>query len=107
MIGMAIDALLVIAILKTVADREIGFWTAALIGLVASTATTALANRLIISIGHAGIIAAAPVAALLLAMGLIWGYGVNVKRACLGAATFTVVHLGYVTLVSWLWYGQL
>jgi hypothetical protein len=106
-VGIAIDALMVIVLSKTLAEREIGFWAAALIGLVASTATTILANKLMTAIGVAGIIVAAVIAALFLGMGLVWAYGVKIKRACLGGAIFSAVHLAYVTVVSWFWYGHL
>jgi hypothetical protein len=105
-VGIAIDAVLLIVLLKTVAQKEIDFWTAALVGLVASTATTILANKLMSAVGVAGIIVAAPVAAVLLGMGLVWAYGVKIKRACLAGSIFAAVHLAYVTLVSWLWYYQ-
>jgi hypothetical protein len=107
MIGIAIDALLVIVLLKTVSDREIGFWTAAGIGLVASTVATVLAIRLMSAVGFAGIILAAPISGILLGMALVWCFGAKIKRACVVGTVFAVVHLTYVTLVTWLLRGHI
>src|SRR5262245_44359566 len=102
MVGIALDALLVFVLLKALTGKEIGFWTAALIGLCASTATTVLANKLISQIGYSGVFVAVPVAGALLGLVTVWAYHVKIKQACLIGTIFAVVHLAYVALVSWL-----
>ena len=95
MLGIAIDALVLIFLLKAINDEDIGFGTAFVVALVAAIGTTALAFGLGAVMGIAGIFVAAVVAAALLgvAISALSGVG-SVKRSFLIAIIFMVVHIG-------------
>ena len=63
MLGLIIDAAVLILLLKTINDEDIGFGAAALIAIVAAIGTAVLAIALAMVMGIAGIIVAAVLAA--------------------------------------------
>lgn len=94
MLGIAIDALVLMALLKTVGDDDVGFGTSILVAIVASIGTTLLALGLVSAIGSAGLAVAAVVAAGLFGVS-VWGlFGVEIKRAFVIGGIFMVVHIG-------------
>ncbi len=93
MLGIAIDALVLMVLLKTVTDEDIGFGLAILVAIVASIGTTVLALSLVSVMGIAGIAIAALVAAALLAVAVSAMFGVEIKRSFLIGAIFMVVHI--------------
>ena len=94
MIGVAIDALVLVFLLQTINDDNIGFGSAFLVALVAAVGTGLLAFGLVLAMGLAGVFVAAVVAAILLAIAVSAIYGVEIKRAFLIAGLFMVVHIG-------------
>jgi len=94
MLGIAIDALVLMVLLKTISDEDIGFGTSILVALVASIGTTVLAIGLAAMMGIAGIAVAALIAAALLGVAVSLLFGVEIKRAFLIGAIFMVVHIG-------------
>ena len=94
MLGIAIDALVLMVLLKTISDEDIGFGTSILVALVASIGTTILAIGLASMMGIAGIAVAALIAAALLGVAVSLLFGVEIKRAFLIGAIFMVVHIG-------------
>ena len=102
MLGIAIDAVVLIVLLKTLNDEDVGFGTAFLVALVAAIGTTALAFGLVAVMGITGIFVAAVVAAGLLGAAVSALFGVEIKRSFLIAIIFMVVHIGVGVGFQWL-----
>jgi len=94
MLGIAIDAVVLIALLKIINEDDIGFGTAFVVALVASIGTTVLAIGLAAAMGLGGIVVAAVIAALLLAIAVSALFGVEIKRSFLIGGIFMLVHIG-------------
>jgi hypothetical protein len=94
MLGIAIDALVLMVLLKTVNDEDVGFGISIIVALVASIGTTILAIGLAAVMGIAGIALAALIAAVLLGIAVSALFGVEIKRSFLIGAIFMVVHIG-------------
>lgn len=94
MIGIAIDAVVLIALLKIIVDEEVGFLMACVISLVAAIGTSVLAAVLASAIGIAGIVVAALIAAALLGVAVSAMFGAEIKRALAIGGIFTLVHIG-------------
>ena len=94
MIGIAIDAVVLVVLLKTFNDEDIGFGIAFVVALVAAIGTTILAIALAAVMGIAGIFIGAAIAAGLLGIAISALYGVEIKRSFLIAVIFMVVHIG-------------
>jgi hypothetical protein len=93
MIEIAVEALLLIVLLKTISNEDISFGGAFLIALVTCVATALLAIALSVAIGFAGVFVAALIVALVLGAVLSALFGVEIKRACLIGGIFTVVRI--------------
>jgi hypothetical protein len=94
MLGIAIDAAVLMMLLKSVNDEDIGFGTALLVALAASVGTSVLAIALATALGAAGIFLAAILAAATLGAALSAMLGMEIKRAFLVAGLFMLVHIG-------------
>ena len=94
MLGIAIDALVLMILLKAINDDDIGFGTSAVVALVASIGTTLLAVGLTAVMGVAGIAVAGLIAAALLGVAVSALFGVEIKRSFLIGAIFMVIHIG-------------
>lgn len=93
MIVLAIDAVVLMFLLKMMNDEDIGFLGAALVAFCASLGTGALAVALVLAIGLPGLFVAALVAAGVLGAVVSALYGVEIKRSMLIAVIFMVVHV--------------
>ncbi|MHC4180755.1 MAG: hypothetical protein ACYSWU_24915 [Planctomycetota bacterium] len=93
MLGILIDAAVLMALLKTVTDEDVGFGTAVLVAIAAAIGTALLAFGLTAVMGVAGIIVAAIVAAAGLGIAVSALFGVEIKRSFLISAIFMVVHI--------------
>jgi hypothetical protein len=93
MLGIVIDAAVLMVLLKTINDDEIGFGTSIVVSLVAAIGTTLLAKALATVMGIAGIAVAAIIAAALLGVAVSALFGVEIKRSFLIGAIFVVVHI--------------
>lgn len=94
MLGIAIDAAVLIFLLQTINQDEIGFGTAFLVALVASVGTLLLAIGFASFMGLAGLFVGAIVAAVLLGVAVSALFGVEIKRSFLIAGIYMVVHIG-------------
>ncbi len=94
MLGIAIDALVLMVLLKTINDEDIGFGMSIVVALVASVGTTVLAIGLAAVMGIAGIAVAAIIAAALLGVAVSALFGVEIKRSFLIGGIFMLVHIG-------------
>ncbi len=94
MLGIAIDALVLMVLLKTINDDDIGFGTSILVALVASFGTSLLAGGLALVMGLGGIALAVVIAAGLLGVAVSALFGVEIKRSFLIAGIFLAVHIG-------------
>lgn len=94
MLGIAIDALVLMVLLKTINDDDIGFGTSLVVAIVASIGTTLLAIGLASVMGIAGIAVAGIIAAALLGVAVSALFGVEIKRSFLIGAIFMVAHIG-------------
>jgi hypothetical protein len=94
MLGIAIDALVLMVLLKTISEEDIGFGTAIIVGLVVSIGTALLAIGLAALMGIAGVVVAAIIAAALLGIAVSAMFGVEIKRSFLIAGIFMLVHIG-------------
>jgi hypothetical protein len=95
MIGIAIDAILLMILLKTISDEEINVLTAFALALIASIATTVLATALAAIMGVAGIIVAGIVAAALLGVAISALFGVEINRSFAIGGIFFLVHIAF------------
>lgn len=93
MLGIAIDALLLIVLLQAINEDNIGFGTAFIVALVASIGTAVLASVLVASIGFAGILVAPIIAAALIGVALSTLVGVEIKRAFFIGGIFMLVRI--------------
>jgi hypothetical protein len=104
LLGILIDALVLMALLKLVNDDDIGVGTAVLVGLGASIGTAVLATFLVEWMGLAGIVVAAVIAAAILGVAVSALFGVEIKRSFLIGTIFVVVHvavgIGFHLLLS-------
>ena len=94
MLGIAIDALVLVVLLKVVNDEDVGIGMAFIVALVAAIGTTVLAYGLAAVMGFFGVIVAALIAAALLGVAVSALFGVEIKRSFLIAGIFMVVHIG-------------
>lgn len=78
MLGIAIDGFVLMVLLKTINDEEIGFGALILVALVASIETTVLAIGLVSVMGIAGIAVAGMIAAALLGVAVSARFGVEI-----------------------------
>jgi len=88
MIGIAIDALVLMVLLKTINDEDIGFGMSIVVAIVASIGTTILAIGLAAVMGIAGIAVAAIIAAALPGIAVSALFGVEIKRSLLDRGYF-------------------
>jgi len=95
MLGIAIDALVLMVLLKAINDEDIGFGTSVVVALVASIGTTVLAFGLMSVMGITGIVVAGVIAAALLGVAVSALFGVEIKRSFLIGIIFMVVHIGF------------
>ena len=94
MIGLAIDAVVLIFLLQTINQDNIGLGTALIVALVAAVGTSVLAIGLVALMGTAGLFVAAILAALLLGVAISALFGVEIKRSFLIGGLFMLVHMG-------------
>lgn len=94
MLGIAIDAVVLMVLLKAVNDEDVGFGTSFLVALAASIGTAVLAIALAAMIGVAGIVIAAVIAAAILGAAVSAMFGMEIKRAFLVGGLFMLVHIG-------------
>jgi hypothetical protein len=102
MITIAIDAIVLMVLLKALNEDDAGFGRALLVALVAAIGTKALAVGLGLALGIAGIILAAIIAAAGLGIAVSALFGADIKRSCLIGAVFMIVHMGVSLGLLWL-----
>ena len=93
MLGILIDAAVLIGLLKIINDDDVGLGTACIVALVASLGTAALAFGLVSVMGISGLFVASLLAAALLGVAVSAMFGVEIKRSFLIAGLFMLVHL--------------
>jgi hypothetical protein len=91
---IAIDALVLMVLLKAISDEDLDFRAAALIAVVAAIGTTALAFGLSLALGMVGVILAAMIAAAALGVAVSALFGAEIKRSFLIGALFVIIHIG-------------
>jgi hypothetical protein len=94
LVQIAIDALVLMVLLKAISDEDVDFRTAALVAVVAAIGTTALAWGLALAFGLAGVFVAAIVATVALGVAISAMFGAEIKRAFLIGVLFMVIHVG-------------
>jgi len=100
MLGIILDAVVLIVLLKTMVDEDVGIGTACLVALGASIAVFAIAAGLEPFIGlFFAISIAASVSAAILGVIVSAMFGVELKQACVIGVIFTVVHTA-------IWFGM-
>lgn len=93
MLLIAIDAVVLIGLLKTISDEDLPFLTALIIALIASIGTSILATILATAIGIVGVVVAVAIAATLLGLIVSAMCGVEIKRSFLIGAIFVLTHV--------------
>lgn len=93
MLLIAIDAVVLIGLLKSISDEDLPFSTAFIIALIASIGTSILAFMFVSAMGLAGVFVAVGIAAALLGLTVSAICGVEIKRSFLIGAIFVVVHV--------------
>ena len=93
MIGIMMDALVLMVLLKT-KDHDVGFGASIFVALVASIGTTVLAINLAALMGTAGIAVGVIISAMLLGVALSALFGREIKHSFLIGAIFMVAHIG-------------
>ncbi|MDA7978142.1 MAG: hypothetical protein MPJ50_05155 [Pirellulales bacterium] len=94
MIGLILDALVLMVLLKVFNDDEGSFWVTLLLALGASVVAYVLALTLVSVIGIGAILVAGVATGVLLSVCISAVYGVEIKRSFLIAGIFVVVHIG-------------
>ena len=93
MLLLALDAIVLILLLKGLSDEEIGFGSAFVAALLAAIGTSVLASILMEILGLSGVAVAVVIAAGILGAALSSVYGVELKRSFLIGGIFILVHL--------------
>jgi hypothetical protein len=88
-----IDAGILIGLLAAFQEEELSFGFAAIMALVTSLITFALAYVLFQAMGLSGVFLALFIAAVLLGIALSALYGMEIKRAVMVAGIFMVAHM--------------
>jgi hypothetical protein len=94
MLGILIDAGVLMLLLKTINDEDVDFVTAIIVAFVAAIGTAALASGLALVMGTVGVILAALVAVGALGIAISALFGMEIKRSFLIAFLFMVIHIG-------------
>ena len=94
MLGILIDAAVLMVLIKAVNEQEVDFVTSIIIALVASIGTGLIAVGLGTLMGTVGLLLAAVVGAVVVGFAVSVFVGMEFKRACLVGAIFVAVHLG-------------
>ena len=94
MLGIVIDAGVLIVLLQVGSGQDIDFPTAFFVAIGAAIGTMVLAMGLVSAMGIAGVFVAAIVAAAGLGVAVSALFGVEIKRSFLIGAIFMVVHIG-------------
>ena len=103
MLGIAIDAAILMLLLKVVNDDDdVGIGISLVVALVASVGTTLLAAALVVAMGIAGLFVAVAIAAVLLGVAVSWLFDVEIKRAFLIAGLFILCHIGVFLSFQWM-----
>ena len=102
MLLIALDAVVLMFLLKTVNDEDIGFFAAIILALVGAIGTSIVAALLVTALGFFGVIVAALVAAALLGVAVSALYGVEIKRSLMIGGIFTVVHIAASIGLQWM-----
>jgi hypothetical protein len=92
MLMILIDAAILIGLLAAFQEEELSFGFAAIMALVTSLVTFALAYVLFSAMGLPGVYLALVIAAVLLGIALSALYGMEIKRAVMVACIFMVAH---------------
>lgn len=93
MLVLIMDAVVLIVLLKTMVDEDVGVGTACLVALGASIAAFAIAAGLAPLIGILfAVLVAASVSAAIVGVVVSAMFGVELKQACVIGVIFTVVH---------------
>ena len=100
MLGIALDAVVLMFLLKTVNDDDVGFGTAILVALAAAIATPVLGFALGLVLGVAGAYLAVLIAAALLGVAVSALFDVEVKRAFIIGGIFMAVHIGFAVGIN-------
>jgi hypothetical protein len=103
MLGILIDAVVLIVLLKTIVDEDVGLLKACLISVVASIVTSVLASVLFAAIGIAGVALGALIGAALLGVAVSAMVGAEIKRAMAIGGIFTLVHIFVAAGFYFLW----
>ena len=94
LVRIGIDAAVLMFLLKVVNDEDVDFATAFFVALGASIGTGVLVWLLAATIGFAGMILAAIIAAALLGVAVSALFGAEIKRSFLIGVLFVVLHVG-------------
>ena len=100
MCGVIIDALILIALLQVVDNEEVDFWSAFFVALGASIVTGLLAVGLISVMGIAGFFVATLIGAAGVGVAVSAIFGVEIKKAFLIGAIFSVARIAVYFLLS-------
>jgi hypothetical protein len=102
MIGIAIDAAVLILLIKSISDDDVSWGFPVLISIVAAIAVSVLAMWLVPMMGLLGLIIAANIVGLLVGLAVSALYGTEIKRSFMVGGIFVLVHLSVAFLFIWL-----
>ncbi|MCG8649082.1 MAG: hypothetical protein MI861_04580 [Pirellulales bacterium] len=102
MLGILIDAFVLIVLIKAINDDDAGLGMAVVISLVAAIGTGILAITLSSAFGLTGTVAAGVAGAALVGVAVSMLFGIEIKRAMLIGLIFMLVHFGNGFLFSYL-----
>lgn len=93
MLVLALEAVILITLIKMFTDNEVGFWTPLFIALVSAIATAALGQFLIPALGLWGIPISVILSALILAGLLTVVFGTELKQSMIIGVVFVCAHI--------------
>jgi len=94
MLGILLNACVLMALLKVINDEDAGFGMSALVALGTSIGALVLGIVFVEMMGSAGFIVAALLTAALLAIAVAAIFAVELKRACLISVLFMAINIG-------------
>lgn len=98
MLGLILEAMILIGLIKIFTDDDVGFWKPVGIALLTAIATAVLAGVFFEMLGLWGIVVGVTLAAALLAGLLTLLFGIEFKNSSIIGVAFVFIHVGIQVL---------
>jgi hypothetical protein len=94
MLGLLLNAVILIVLIKTVSNRDVDMLTAGIMAVVVSIVGGALAFGLVLALGIAGLFLAGIITAAALGFAISAFLGIDMQRSMIIGVVFMIVNIG-------------